>query len=66
LSVPCKEDRGETAEHHWRQDLGEYVTLGLAKNFRIADGERNRALADTASHDRNHHKEERVKGAQPK
>jgi hypothetical protein len=40
--------------------------VGLAENFRIADGERNRALADTPGHDRNHHEEERVEGAQPK
>src|SRR5262249_19686585 len=60
-----EEDRCEAAEHHRRQHLGEHVAVGLAQNLRIADGERDRALADTAGHDRDYHEEEGVKGAEP-
>jgi len=58
-----EEDRCEAAEHHRRQHLGEHVAVGLAQNLRITDGERDRALTDTAGHDRDYYKEEGMKGA---
>ena len=61
-----QQDRSEAAEHHRRQHVSEHVALRLAENFRITDGERDRAFADTAGHDGDHYKEERVIGAKPK
>src|SRR6202023_4338179 len=52
----CKENRGEAAEHHRRQHLGKHVAVGLAEDFRITDGERDPALANTAAQDWNYHK----------
>src|SRR6202011_3062083 len=39
--------------------------VGLAEDFRITDGERDRALANTAGHDWNYDEEEGVIGAHP-
>ncbi len=53
----------QAAEHHGRQHLGEQIALRLVKDLRIADGQRDRAFADAAGHDRDDDEEERVVGA---
>ncbi|GJD76721.1 hypothetical protein CFIICLFH_4980 [Methylobacterium goesingense] len=59
-----QDDRREAAQHHRRQHLGEDVALRNAEDAAVADGERDRALADAAGHDRHHDEEEGVVGAE--
>ncbi len=60
-----EDDRRQAAEHDRRQHLREHIALRLVEDLRIADGERNCAFADAARHDRQHHEEEAVAGAEP-
>ena len=59
-----QQDRGEAAEHHRRQNLRKDLALRHAGQGRIADRQRNGALADAAGHDRHDDIEEGVIAAE--
>ena len=64
IEAASQQDRGQTAEHDRWQHLGENLALSRAGECRIANRQGDGAFADAASHDRRHHIEERVMGAE--
>ena len=61
-----QQNGGQAAKHHRRQYLCKQIALRLVQDLRIADRQRDRALADAAGHDRDHDKEERVVSSETK